>query len=264
MLAALTRILGTHNLPLAEDVVQDVLVQALEVWKFHPPPDNPAAWLMRTARNRAIDLIRRERTRRRFAPDLQHFLDSEWLLVPTVEAHLGGEIKDDLLRMMFSCCPPSLPAEAQVALILKILCGFSVAEIASAFLSTPAAIEKQLQRGKKILQESPSLFETTRLEQRMESVHEALYLLFNEGYHGSREPVREELCHEAIRLAVLLAEHPAGAGRTDALVALMCFHAARLPARVDDGGCLVLLEAQDRSRWDRALIARGWQYLKRS
>ncbi len=271
MLAALTRILGTQNLSLAEDVVQDVLVQALEVWKFHALPENPSAWLMKAARNRAIDLIRRERTRSRFAPDLQYLLESEWTLVPTVDSLLlESEIHDDQLRMMFSCCPPNLPAETQVALILKILCGFSVAEIASAFLSTPAAVEKQLQRGKKVLQQSPSLFavsETAQLRRRIESVHEALYLLFNEGYHATHEQaaIREELCQEAIRLAVLLAEHPAGAlPRTHALVALMCFHAARLPARVDDRGCLVLLEAQDRARWDRALIGRGFEFLDRS
>lgn len=271
MLAALTRILGTHHLSLAEDVVQDVLVQALEVWKFHAPPDNPSAWLMRAARNRAIDLIRRDRTRRRFAPDLQQLLESEWTMVPTVDSlMLGGEIADGQLRMMFSCCPPSLAPEAQVALVLKILCGFSVAEIASAFLSTPAAIEKQLQRGKKVLQQSPSLFEVSdpaELRQRMESVHAALYLLFNEGYHATHDgaAIRAELCEEAIRLTLLLAEHPAGAvPRTHALVALMCFHAARLPARVDDRGCLVLLEAQDRARWDCALIGRGFEYLDRS
>src|SRR5581483_10758462 len=214
MMSALTRILGTHNLSLAEDVVQDVLCHALEVWKFHAPPDNPSAWLMQSARNRAIDLIRRDRTRRRFAPDLQQLLESEWTLAPTVHSLLvETELRDEQLRMMFSCCPPNLPPEVQVALILKILCGFSVGEIASAFLSTTAAIEKQLARGKKVLAQSPSLFEVSRdaqLRKRMESVHQALYLLFNEGYHATREhaAIREELCEEAIRLALLLAEHP--------------------------------------------------------
>jgi RNA polymerase sigma-70 factor (ECF subfamily) len=271
MLGALTRILGTHHLSLAEDVVQDVLIQALETWKYHAPPENPSAWLRTAARNRAIDLIRRERTRRRFAPDLQLLLESEWTLVPTVDSLLlEGEIADGQLRMMFSCCPPSLRTETHVALILKILCGFSVAEIASAFLATPAAIEKQLARGKKVLAESPSLFEVAdaaQLHARMESVHAALYLLFNEGYHAAHHPavIRQELCAEAIRLGLLLAEHPAGAvPRSCALVALFCFHAARLPARVDDRGCLVLLEAQDRKQWDRALIARGFEYLDRS
>jgi RNA polymerase sigma-70 factor (ECF subfamily) len=270
LLSALTRILGPRNLPLAEDVVQDVLCQALEVWKFHAPPDNPSAWLMQAARNRAIDLIRRERTRVKFAPDLEHLLATEWTLAPTVSALLDGELRDDQLRMMFSCCEPSLATDVQVALVLKILCGFSVAEIAHAFLASEAAIEKQLSRGKKVLQQSPSLFEVSRpdeLRERMDSVHQALYLLFNEGYHATHErsAIREDLCEEAMRLALLLAEHPAGAvPRTHALVALFCFHAARLAARVDDRGHLVLLEAQDRTRWDRALIARGYQYLERS
>lgn len=271
MLSALTRILGTHHLSLAEDVVQDVLVQALETWKFHAPPDNPSAWLMQAARNRAIDVIRRDRTRRRFAPDLEHLLESEWTLAPTVGSlMLDSEIHDGQLRMMFSCCAPNLAPEAQVALILKILCGFSVPEIARAFLSSTAAIEKQLARGKKVLQQSPSLFEVSepaQIQKRIESVHQALYLLFNEGYHATHDEaaIREDLCEEAIRLAVLLAEHPAGAvPRTHALVALMCFHAARLAARVDDRGCLVLLEAQDRARWDRGLVVRGFEFLNRS
>ncbi len=271
MLAVLTRILGTHHLSLAEDVVQDVLLQALEIWSYHAPPENPSAWLMRAARNRAIDLIRRERTRRRFAPDLEHLLDSEWTLVPTVDSLLlENEIQDGQLRMMFSCCAPHLSTEAQVALILKILCGFSVREIASAFLSTPAAIEKQLSRGKKVLAQSPSLFEVSEKDQlrsRLGSVHEALYLLFNEGYHAThdRAAIRQDLVDEALRLASLLAEHPAGdVPRTHALVGLLCLHAARLPSRVDDRGCLVLLEAQDRARWDRELIARGFRALERS
>src|SRR5262249_23061769 len=148
-------------------------------------------------------------------------------------------IRDDQLRMMFSCCSPRLPEEAQVALVLNILCGFGVGEIASAFLCSEAAIEKRISRGKKVLSGSKTLFELGSgkdFQARLVAVQRALYLLFNEGYHGANEaPVRTPLCAEAIRLAGLLLEHPpAATPATYALLALMCLHAARLPARVDD------------------------------
>src|SRR5262249_52960527 len=136
MVAALTRIFGVHNLALAEDVVQDALCRALEVWKLRGIPDNPAAWLMRTAKNQAVDVLRRERTARTFAPELSRLLESEWTFRPTIEEAFGAHaIQDDELRMMFSCVNPRLPEEAQIALVLHILCGFSVGEIANAFLT---------------------------------------------------------------------------------------------------------------------------------
>jgi len=267
MLAALTRLLGLHNLALAEDVAQDVLCRAVELWKFHPLPDDPAAWLMRAARNRAIDLIRAERTRLRFAPDL--VLESEWTLSPTVNAMFReSEIEDDQLRMMFSCCPPNLPPQAQLSLVLKLLCGFGNGEIAAALLMSEAAVEKQIARGKRTLVRARVLYEVASREQiakRLESVQRALYLLFSEGYHGSREPVSAGLCGEAMRLCALLAQHPACATpRTLALMALMCFHAARLPGRAAEDGSLLLLEEQDRSRWDPDLIQRGFGLAERS
>src|SRR5271154_4737120 len=152
MVAALTRIFGVHNLALAEDVVQDAFCRALEVWKFRGMPENPSAWLMATAKNRALDVLRRQRTARTFAPELGRLLESEWTLAPVVEElFTSTAIQDDLLRMMFSCCNPRSPEEAQIALILNILCGFSVDEIASAFLSTHAAFEKRITRAKKVL-----------------------------------------------------------------------------------------------------------------
>jgi RNA polymerase sigma-70 factor (ECF subfamily) len=267
LVAALTRILGLHNLALAEDVAQDVLCRALEVWKYHPPPEHPSAWLLAAARNRAIDVIRAERTRMRFAPDLQ--LASEYTLTPTVTALFReNEIGDGLLRMMFSVCAPALPEHGQLALVLKLLCGFGNSEIAAALLSSEAAVEKQLSRGKQTLADAGALFEVAGREQisrRLEAVQHALYLLFNEGYHGSGEPVRAELCGEAMRLCGLLADHPACATpRTLALMALMCFHAARLPGRAAADGSLVLLEDQDRSSWDRTLIQRGFELLDAS
>ena len=267
MVAALTHILGIHNLPLAEDVVQDAFCRALEVWRFRGVPENPSAWLMATAKNRALDLIRRERTARTFAPELGRLLNSEWTVASVVQdAFLPNAIKDDQLRMMFSCCHPRLTEEAQVALVLHILCGFSVGEIANAFVSSHAATEKRISRAKKVLAASKTLFDIadTALPARLSAVHRALYLLFNEGYHGAspESAVRADLCQQAMRLAALLLDHPLTAlPATYALSALMCFHAARLPARLDHSGDLTTLSDQDRSRWDLNLVANGKRLL---
>src|SRR5215470_16505999 len=213
IVATLTRIFGVHNLALAEDVVQDAFLRAMEVWKFRGVPDNPSAWLMATAKNCALDALRRERTARTFAPELGRLLESEWTLAPAVESLFGAnEIKDDLLRMMFSCCHPRLSEDAQVALILHILCGFSVDEIAAAFVSSHAAIEKRLTRAKKVLAGSRKLFDVTApadFSARLPAVRDALYLLFSEGYHGAspESAVRSELCREAMRLMALLLAH---------------------------------------------------------
>ncbi|WP_433926271.1 RNA polymerase sigma factor [Sorangium cellulosum] len=267
MLATLTRVFGVHNLALAEDVVQDALCRALEVWKFQGAPENPAAWLMATAKHRALDALRRERTARTFAPELTRLFEDERPLAPAVDELFGAAaIRDDQLRMMFSCCHPRLPEEAQVALVLHVLCGFSASEVAAAFLCTEAAIEKRISRAKKVLAGSARLFELTddEFSARLSAVQRALYLLFNEGYHGAcaREAVREELCREAMHLAALLVQHPlSSTPATHALAALMCLHAARLPARVDASGHLSSLLHQDRSRWDRALVAEGQRLL---
>jgi RNA polymerase sigma factor (sigma-70 family) len=270
MVAALTRIFGLHNLALAEDVVQDALCRALEVWKFGGMPANPSAWLMATAKNRALDVLRRERTARTFAPELGRLLDSEWTLAPTVEdLFRDSVIRDDELRMMFSCCHPRLAEEAQVALILNISSGFGTSEIAAAFLATEAAIQKRLERAKRVLASSHKLFALQDADffERLSAVQRALYLLFNEGYHGASAEgaVRPPLCLEAMRLATLLLEHPSAATpATHALAALMQLHAARMPARVGPAGELTPLLDQDRSRYDRALIAEGLRLLDRS
>jgi RNA polymerase sigma-70 factor (ECF subfamily) len=271
MVAALTRIFGVHNLALAEDVAQHAFCRALEVWRIRGVPENPSAWLMATAKNAALDVLRRERTARSFAPELGRFLESEWTLAPVVEVlFAAGVIKDEVLRMMFSCCQPRLPEPAQVALILNILCGFGVDEVASAFVSSYAAIEKRITRAKKVLATSKSLFDTTapdRFSERLPAVHRALYLLFNEGYHGAsaETAVRTELCREAMRLTALLLEHPLGrTPATYALAALLCLDAARLPARVDASGNLISLLDQDRSQWDQELVAEGLKFLELS
>lgn len=267
MVAALTRIFGVQNLSLAEDVVQDAFCRALEVWKFRGVPPNPSAWLMTTAKRRAIDALRRERTAREFAPELGRLLESEWTLAPAVDELLQPQaIKDDLLRMMFSCCHPRLSEEAQVALILHILCGFSVDEVAAAFLNGHAAVEKRISRSKKVLAGSKKLFDLTDADfgERLRAVHRALYLMFNEGYHGAspESAVRADLCYEAIRLTDLLFEHSATATpATHALSALMCFGAARLAARVDAAGNLRQLFEQDRSLWDAGLVKEGRRHL---
>lgn len=271
MVGAVTRIFGVHNLALAEDVVQEAFCRATEVWAFRGVPENPSAWLMATAKNCAVDVLRRERTARTFAPELGRLLESEWTLAPIIEESFGpNEIKDDLLRMMFSCCHPQLAQEAQVALMLHILCGFSVDEIASALVSSHAAIEKTIARGKKTLAKSKKLFDiaaAAELSSRLPAVQTALYLLFNEGYHGANSEfaVRTELCKEAMRLTAILLENPLCATpRTYALAALMCLDAARLPAPIDASGHLSSLFDQDRSAWDQRLIGEGMSFLELS
>jgi RNA polymerase sigma-70 factor (ECF subfamily) len=262
--AAVVRLVGLAHLDLAEDVVHDALVQALEVWKFRGIPDNPAAWLMAAAKHRAIDVIRRERTARRFAPEVADQLSTEWSLVPTVAAAFEEkEIVDAELRLMFELCQGRLPEETQVMVILRYLCGFGVHELAQVFLSGEDAIEKRLGRARGTLQAAGGLVDLAdarRVRERAGAVCRALYLMFSEGYHGSHpeSAVREELCAEALRLAALLADHPVtGVGEAKGLLALMCLLAARLPARRDGRGDLLPLDEQDRTLWDADLNARG-------
>ena len=270
MTASLTRLFGVQNLALVEDVVQDAFCRALEVWKLRGVPANPSAWLMTTARNRALDMIRRERTARTFAPEVTRLLETEWTAAAVVaEAFSGDVVLAEQLRMMFSCCHPDLAEPAQIALILNILCGFAAPEIAAAFLTGRAAIEKRIARGKRVLAGSSTLFDLSDADfaARLSAVHRALYLLFNEGYHGASThgAVRAELCDEAVRLTALLREHPVTrTPATFALSALMALHAARLPARIDAAGELQSLWEQDRSAWNHALIAEGQKLLDRS
>jgi RNA polymerase sigma factor (sigma-70 family) len=270
LVSALTRIFGLHNLALAEDVVQDTFCRAVEAWKLRGVPDNPSAWLMKAAKNRAIDLLRKERRALKLLPELQDALASEWTLVPTINSAFAVEtIADDELRMMFSCCNPQLPEATQIALTLNVLCGFTAGEVAASLLSKRGAIEKRIERGKKALAASEQLFDLADSEfaERLSAVQRVIYLLFNEGYHSAspRAAVRAELCREAMRLGGLLLERELVAAPSSyALCALMSLHAARLPARLDRAGELVALFDQDRSRWDAALIAKGVALLERS
>ncbi len=270
MVATLTRIFGIEHLNLAEDVVQEALGRALQTWPYRGVPDNPSAWIMRASRNLAVDVIRREKVFRGKEAEIARLIEAGGSSSAGVVSFSDNEIADDRLRMMFVCCHPVIPPEAQVALALKTLCAFSVIEISRAFLTTEAAIAKRLTRAKQKIQEAHIPFEIPvgdDLERRFESVLQSLYLLFNEGYKASSgdKLVRAELCHEAIRLAELLAQHRAGnQPRTHALLALMLLNAARIPSREDDRGNLLRLEEQDRARWDQTMIARGMSRLRQS
>src|SRR5919198_4649816 len=266
LVAALTRTLGPSNLPLAEDVVQDALVSAMHAWRFGPPR-NPKAWSVRAARNRAIDIIRRERRGLSLLPELATMTEA----IDTIDAALAPEAdRANQLAMMFAVCDPGLTPETHVTLILRWLCGLSPKEIGQAFLVGTQTIDKRLQRGRihlRRLGALPDVDEFADVEERRASVLQALYLLFNEGYHGSnpRDPIRPFLCTDALRLAELLLEAKATAhADVHALAGLFCFDMARLATRVDEEGVFVPLEDQDRSRWDRALIERGLGHLAHS
>jgi RNA polymerase sigma factor (sigma-70 family) len=271
MISTLTRIFGIEHLNRAEDVVQETLARALQTWPYYGIPKNPSAWITQVAKNLALDLIRRDKVFRNKENQIAHLMEQ----VSTDSADTAAEtvengITDDRLRMMFTCCHPSIPQEAQVALALKTLCGFSPAEIARAFLTSEAATAKRLTRAKQRIRDARIAFEIPvgeELTRRLDSVLQTLYLLFNEGYKasGGEHLIRGELCHEAIRLTALLAEHSAGdQPRTHALLALMLLNGARLPARLDGAGNILRLEEQDRAKWDQAMIARGMYHLMQS
>lgn len=269
MVATLTGIFGLEHLTLAEDVVQEALVRAMQTWPFYGIPKNPSAWIMRASRNLALDVVRREKVFRDKEPEITRLMERE-SPAPDAAIFPEQEIADDRLRLMFVCCHPGIPADAQAALALKTLCGFSVTEISRAFLTTDAAIAKRLTRAKQKIREAGITFEIPageELTRRLGGVLQSLYLLFNEGYKASsgEQLVREDICHEAVRLTSLLAEHAAGdQPETHALLALMLLNAARIPARTDDAGNLLLLKEQDRARWDQAMIARGMFHFARS
>jgi RNA polymerase sigma-70 factor (ECF subfamily) len=269
MVAILTRIFGLEHLSLAEDVVQEALGRALQTWPFYGVPTNPSAWLMRASRNLALDVVRREKVFRDKQAEIVHLMDRP-SVAPDAAIFTEHEIADDRLRMMFACCHPVIPPEAQIALALNTLCGFSIPEISCAFLTSEAAIAKRLTRAKQKIRDARITFEIPtgqELTRRLDVVLEALYLLFNEGYKASSgdKLVREDICREAIRLAGLLAEHSIGnCPRTHALLALMLLNAGRIPSRVDGSGNLVRLDEQDRSLWDQSMMACGMFHLAQS
>jgi len=259
---ALVRLLGVHNLSLAEDVAQEAMLRALRTWSMGGVPANPSAWITRVAMNLAKDALRHQRMSQLKQPAIISHLEQN-LATPAVAWENAQVIRDDALRLMFVCCHPSVAPDAQVVLALKVLCGFSTGEIARAFLTSEAAIEKQITRTKQRIHDAGLGFDMPDgedLTPRLDGVLAALYLLFNEGHKASagERLLREDLCHEAMRLTSLLLSHPAGrTPRTHALLALMLLTAARFPSRLDEQGDLLRLDDQDRSKWDQGLIARG-------
>ncbi|MDP1572401.1 MAG: sigma-70 family RNA polymerase sigma factor [Vicinamibacterales bacterium] len=271
IVAALTRALGARHLQLAEDAVQDALVAALQTWPYRGTPDDPAAWLFRVARNRALDRLRHARLVEDKTPAVVAATCVAAAAPPSPA--LAGEmapLEDDELGMMFLTCHPALGREARVALTLKIVGGFGVREIGRAFLTDAPTVAQRLVRAKRQLRALDVPFATPSsadVAGRLETVLEAAYLMFNEGYAATEGDrlVREDIAGEALRLVRLLAAHPATATpRTHALYALVCLHAARFPARTRSDGALFLLRDQDRTAWDRRLVAEGMRALDRA
>ncbi len=269
LVTILTRRFGPEHLHLAEDVVQDALGRAMQTWPFTGVPANPSAWILRTARNRALDQTRRARI----------WEGKQALLLPLVADCLDSspralrfedEIEDSQLRMMFVCCHPGMAADSQVALILNVLCGFGEREIAAAFLVSESAVAKRLTRARQFLRDervTTDLPVASEMAPRVAAVQQALYLLFNEGNKASEGPtlLREDLCEDAIRLGKLLVAHPfASRPETHALLALMYFNTARLSTRMDEGGLILTLARQDRRRWDQERIRLGVSHLAAS
>jgi RNA polymerase sigma-70 factor (ECF subfamily) len=260
LIAALAR--RVRDVGRAEELAQDALVTALEQWPLSGIPDNPGAWLMATAKNRAIDLLRRQRMLEDKHAQLGHELETEQALSAGPEALADDEIGDDLLRLIFTACHPVLSTEARTALTLKLIAGLSTAEIARAFLVPEATIAQRIVRAKRTLTERAVPFELPRLEElgaRLASVLEVVYLIFNEGYSATagEDWMRPALCEEALRIGRILAELAPRESEVHGLVALMEIQASRLRARSGTQGEPILLMDQDRARWDRLLIHRG-------
>jgi RNA polymerase sigma-70 factor (ECF subfamily) len=267
IVAYLARLFGPEHLDLAEEVVQEALVRALQQWPYSGVPANPGGWLFRVAKNAALDALRRHAVFHEKAGAIAEALRSA--AGEAREPEVDAELRDAELALIFMCCHPALPRESRIALSLKVGCGFGVAEIARAFLAEESAVAQRLVRAKRQIRELGLRLELPgrdELAPRLDSVLEVVYLLFNEGYaaHAGDALVRPDLCAEALRLGRLVADSPLGAPRAHALVALMAFLAARLPARVDARGELVLLEEQDRRLWDERLVAVGFRRLERS
>lgn len=260
MVSTLTRIFGPRHMGLAEDVVQDALVKALEQWPHRGVPENPAAWLIEVARNRALDMLRRETLLAAKGEELARALSpTRW----------AAEGMDDQLAMMFLCCHTRIPREARLALTLKTVCGFGTGEVGRAFLIQESAAAQRIVRAKRLIRDHDLAFELpepAQLGERLDSVLQTLYLMFNEGYSsGGEQLLRQDLCDESIRLAALVADHPSTAApHCHALLALFLLQSARSAARVDPAGDLFLLCDQDRSQWDSARISEGLRRLEKS
>jgi RNA polymerase sigma factor (sigma-70 family) len=274
MVSRLARILGAPRLAMAEDAVQYAMLQALQLWPYQGAPEFPQAWLAKVAYYRALDVLKRERKLRFYDDEKEFELRNqieELQSTGTGEAlRFSQEVADERLALIFVCCHPALPRPASVALTLKVVCGFGIEEIARAFLSTETAITQRLVRAKRMIRDEALRCEVPdpeQLDERLGAVLEVLYLLFTEGYAATAGDrlIKNDLCTEAIRLAESLVENSATARpECHALLALMLFQAARLPARTDALGDLLLLEEQDRSLWDRPMIHLGLLHLEQA
>jgi RNA polymerase sigma-70 factor (ECF subfamily) len=268
LIAGLTRLVG--DVGMAEDLAQDALVAALERWPQSGVPDKPGAWLMATAKHRAIDQLRRRSLHERKEGQLGHELEAQHeASLPDLDAALDDHVGDDLLRLIFIACHPVLSTEARVALTLRLLGGLTTPEISRAFLVPEATLAQRIVRAKRALAEARVPFEVPRGEElaaRLSSVLEVVYLVFNEGYSATagEDWIRPALCEEALRLGRILAELAPGESEVHGLVALMEIQASRLRARIGPSGEPVLLLDQDRGRWDHVLIRRGLAALERA
>jgi RNA polymerase sigma-70 factor (ECF subfamily) len=267
LVGVLTRLFGWRHFDLVEDMVQATLLDALQAWRVQVP-DNPSGWVHRVAKNKILDALRRDEIGQRVLEDWAAGRPTHETALD--EQFLDAEIEDSQLRMMFACCHPRLARENQLALTLKALCGFGNSEIARALLVAEETVKKRLQRATRDLSEHQITLDlppASELAQRLDGVHQVLYLLFNEGYSssGGESAIRADLCEEAAWLCHLLCAQPRfSTPATHALMALMLFHAARLDARLDQRGSLLLMEEQDRSRWDHRLIRRAQEFLDQS
>ena len=266
--AVLCRSLGIEHISIAEDIVSDSFLLAAETWGLKGVPQNPAAWLYTVAKNKAKDLLKRNTLfSQKVSPKIQQTIND----TQEIDIDLSAQnIRDSQLQMMFAICHPSIPPEAQIGLSLRILCGFSIDEIADAFLTGKETINKRLYRAKEKLKQDKvkiALPPPSEINKRIENVLTTIYLLFNEGYYssGQNTVLRKDLCLEAIRLSLMLTENEnTNTPSVNALLALMCFHSSRFEARINSNGELILYNEQDISLWNRDLIIQGEYYLNKA
>jgi len=267
LITSLSRML--RDVTLAEDLTQEALVVALEHWPATGVPEKPGAWLMATAKRRALDELRRRSMLARKHAMLTRDLEQEQQAMPDLDAGLDDDIGDELLRLIFTACHPRLSREARAALALRMICGLTTEEIARAFLQPEATIAQRIVRAKRTLSESGLAYETPRGEElsvRLASVLEVVYLIFNEGYTAARgdEWLRPQLCNDALRMGRVLTLVAPQEAEAHGLLALMELNASRIAARTDAAGDPILLMDQNRARWDRLQIRRGLSALARA
>jgi RNA polymerase sigma factor (sigma-70 family) len=267
LITSLARML--RDVPLAEDLTQEALVAALERWPATGVPERPGAWLMATAKRRALDHLRRGRMLERKHEMVVHEMEAEQQAMPDLDSALDDDIGDELLRLIFTACHPLLSREARAALALRMICGLTTEEIARAFLLPDATIAQRIVRAKRTLSESGLAYETPRgeeLSERLSSVLEVVYLIFNEGYTATRgqDWLRPQLCNEALRMGRVLTAIAPHEPEAHGLLALMELNASRTAARTDAAGEPILMLDQDRARWDQLQIRRGMQALARA